>query len=213
MCSRLDVLRDGTSSRRQDAPESLHSSIPALARNACWCTARMTSRRSTRGANVRTTCVGGSVLLSFTFAKSQSLLTPTASYLGTLPGPLAPSSPPPRFPSWTRARARPSLPLSLSLSLPPLFLPPFFLSLPPLLSFSLSVSQKQVGAFARLGRHCTCFCKICEQTFRFISINKVQKCFRYLLANDGTSITLPSEAELSCRVFALDSPIYRSIFF
>lgn len=39
----------------------------------------ITFRRSTRGANVRTTCVGGSVLVSFTFAKSQSWLTPTAS--------------------------------------------------------------------------------------------------------------------------------------
>ena len=33
--------------------------------------------RGTRGANVRTTCVGGSVLLNFTLAKSQSRLTPT----------------------------------------------------------------------------------------------------------------------------------------
>lgn len=39
----------------------------------------ITFTRSTRGANVRTTCVGGSVLLSFTFAKSQSRPTPTAS--------------------------------------------------------------------------------------------------------------------------------------
>ena len=35
--------------------------------------------RGTRGANVRTTCVGGSVLLSFTLAKSQSRLTPTCA--------------------------------------------------------------------------------------------------------------------------------------
>jgi len=42
--------------------------------------ARVTSRGGTRGANVRTTCVGGSVLLSFTLAKSQSRPTPTASH-------------------------------------------------------------------------------------------------------------------------------------
>jgi len=42
--------------------------------------ARVTSRGGTRGANVRTTCVGGSVLLSFTLAKSQSRPTPTVSH-------------------------------------------------------------------------------------------------------------------------------------
>lgn len=60
---------------------------------------RFSARAATRGANVRTTCVGGSVLLSFTLAKSQSRLTPTRAASERPSNPLRPLPSQPSLPS------------------------------------------------------------------------------------------------------------------
>lgn len=60
---------------------------------------RFSARGATRGANVRTTCVGGSVLLSFTLAKSQSRLTPTRAASERPSNPLRPLPSQPSLPS------------------------------------------------------------------------------------------------------------------
>lgn len=99
---------------------------------------RFSARAATRGANVRTTCVGGSVLLSFTLAKSQSRLTPTRAASERPSNPLRPlPSQPSLPPSFLKTSLRPCraprLPLLLSL-LPPSHPPPhpflFFSSRP-----------------------------------------------------------------------------------
>jgi len=61
----------------RDTSSDLH---PLRLPSSSACSARCEVQGGTRGANVRTTCVGGSVLLSFTLAKSQSRPTPTASH-------------------------------------------------------------------------------------------------------------------------------------
>lgn len=64
----LEIARSGT--------RVIQGHYPILAGRV---KSRIVLVRGTRGANVRTTCVGGSVLLSFTLAKSQSRLTPTCA--------------------------------------------------------------------------------------------------------------------------------------
>lgn len=90
----------------------------------CWspCSARCEEQRwLSDGAHVEQTCVLRAWVVAYYWVsrsrKANPDLPPPRRILGTLPGPLAPSSPP-RFPPRTRGRACSLLSLSLSLAVP-----------------------------------------------------------------------------------------------